>query len=132
MTESVTDRPTKSHEQLFLLAKGQWKSRVVQLADLPSERVHLGEYIRSKSPNVWASEFAVGIATAILDEAQRQDERGWWALDAEIGQQRATDDDGVAIARLPGIQRAAALASRLLQPEGSAKEFLGELYRLGI
>lgn len=132
MPESVTDRPTKAHEYLFLFAKGKWVSRVVQVADLAGERVHLRNDGRKKDANVWADEFAVRLASAILDRTEADEKLGLSALDPQVRHERDADIDRATVADLPARQRAAALASRLLGPEGTAKEFLGELQRLGI
>ena len=132
MPESVTDRPTKAHEQIFLLAKGQWKARVVALSDLHSEGVHVGNHVGAKDANVWAHEFGVRLATAILDGAQLKQDLGLPPLDAEVWQKRPGDVGGVLVADLPVEHRAAVYAARLLSANAPAKEFMCELDRLGV
>ncbi len=132
MPESVTDRPTKSHEYMFLLAKGQWKSRVVEVSNLPGEVLHLGGDFRASSPNVWANEFCVGLATAIFDCAQSEHDFSLRLLDSEVRQKRVDDGDGPAVSGLPVMHRAAVWASRFLGSHVPAKEFLHELNRMGV
>ena len=132
MPESVTDRPTTSHEFVYLLAKGQWVSRVVALADLHGKRVHLGQDIGPKDADVWAHEFGVRLASAILDRAQFQEDFGLPSLDAEIWQKLPGDSGGFVVAGLPVMHRASVYASRLLSANATAKEFLCEFDRLEV
>ena len=132
MPESVTDRCTKAHEYIFLFAKGQWKSRVVALSDLHSERVHLGQNFRFESPDAGAVTIGIGLASAILNCPEFQQEFGLMTLDPKIWKQRLGDSTGDDISSLPVHCRTAVLATGLLNSDRSPKEFLSELYRLGV
>jgi DNA modification methylase len=132
MPESVTDRPTKAHEYVFLLAKGQWNARVVKLANLDSESVHLLQNGRFQPPDAWATKISILLATAILDCAEGQDDFGLPTLDPKVWQESIDRFGGLPIADLPVEHRPAMYATRFLTADISAKEFLGELQRLGI
>lgn len=134
MPESVTDRPTKAHEYVFLLAKGQWKARVVQPANGDGEGLHLDADLWPTSAPVRApdADFCIRLASAILDSPEVQQKLSLAALDAEVRQQSATDRDRPLISAVPVEHRAAVLAARVLGANASPKEFLHELKRLGI
>lgn len=132
MPESVTDRPTTSHEYVFLLAKGQWKARVVSLTNLDGNRVHLGDDLRPENANTWANEFAVRFATSILDSSELQNQLGLSPLDPEVRQKLADSGDSLGVAGLPVEHRAAVYAARLLTANATPKEFLCQLDGLGI
>ena len=70
MPESVTDRPTKSHEQVFLLTKGQWSTRIIETSNLGDECCHFFNNGWLESSNSWASTVGIKLATTILDFAQ--------------------------------------------------------------
>ena len=133
MPESVTDRPTKSHEYLFLLAKGQGKSRVVEFSRLPSEVVHFSKDLGTQAgvPGI-VPRLCVDLATAIFDRAQHQEEFGLPPFYAEVWKKRPDGSDGDFVRGLPVEHRAAVWAARLLDADATTKEFLSELYRLGV
>jgi DNA modification methylase len=131
MPESVTDRCTKAHEYLFLLAKGQWSRRAVKLADLSGERLHLGSNLSGSDPDTWAAKFSIGLATAILDRAKAEQNLSGTPLQAEIGEQAKRGTGGSGVECLPAIQRMATYAARLLDAQASPKEFLGEIDCVG-
>lgn len=128
--ESVTDRPTKSHEYLFLFAKGQWKTRVVQLADLNGECVHFLDHLGPRPPDSWGSALCVGLASAILDLAKGQEDDSLRFFDSEIWEQRADGGNGLLVGDLPVEHCAAIWAARLLQSTATTKEFMCEINRL--
>jgi len=132
MPESVTDRPTKAHEYVFLLAKGQWSTRVVQFANLPDEFCHLRNHRRLEASDSWLRALSVRLASAIFDAAQIEHDFGLPPLEAEVWQHGASNGDGVAIGGRPEMHRATMLAARFLKAQASAKEFLGELHRLWV
>lgn len=132
MPESVTDRPTKAHSTVFLLAKGQWKARVVALSDLHGEFVHVGNHVGSKNPHLWAHEFGVRLATAILDGTEGEQKLALASLYPKVWQEIASGGDSETVRDLPVEHRAAVYASALLSTHISAKEFLCELDRLGV
>lgn len=132
MPESVTDRCTKAHEYIFLLAKGQWRSRIVELSNLNGERVHLSQNIGLESPDSGAIAISVGIASAILNCPKLQQQFGLATFDPKIWQERLSNLAGDDICRMPIKHRATVLASRFLNSDCSAKELLAEINRLGI
>jgi len=131
MPESVTDRPTKSHEYVLMLAKGQWSARAVQFADLPSDLGHLRSHSGGANPHMRATGFCVRLATALFDLAQRESEFSLPPLDAQIWQELPEGGDGDFVRSLPAVQRPAALAARYLTMRSSAQSFMQELNRLG-
>jgi DNA modification methylase len=132
MPESVTDRPTKSHEYLFLLAKGQWKSAVIELTDSDGKRRHLGQDGRFQGQHLWANEVAVRLATAVLDSPQLQQDLGLPPLHPQVGQEGAHGFYGDLVRRLPVEHRAAVGAARLLAADSTPEQFLRELHGLGV
>lgn len=132
MPESVTDRCTKAHEYIFLLAKGQWKSCVVALSDLHGERVHLGQNFGLESPDSGAVAISIGLASAILNCPEFQQEFGLVTFDPQIWKQRLSDSTCNGIGSLPIHCRAAVIAAGLLNSDRSPKEFLSELNSLGV
>jgi DNA modification methylase len=132
MPESVTDRPTKSHEQVFLLAKGQWKSRVVELSDAGGKLSHLRDDFGPDGAYAWASVLGVRLASAILDSAKGEQDVSLPSLDAEIGVDGADTRDSEPVLSLPVEHRATELATRLLSADCSTEQFFSELYGLGI
>lgn len=131
MPESVTDRPTKAHEYIFLFAKGQYRRRSVELADLRNDRLHLRENGRTQSPDAWAGDIGRRLASAILDCTKIKEQFGGAALEAQIGQQGSGALGGDAIASLPPVHRMLLYASRLARADVSPKEFLRELHSIG-
>lgn len=132
MPESVTDRPTKAHEYLFLLAKGQWKTSVVQLSDLSGERFHFGCYIGSTQPSFRSpiTKFCVSLATTFFESAQRQNN---FSLPPFYSEKWKQILDGVrrgTVVGLPGQQILAACSACFLSAEATAKEFIEQFYRL--
>ena len=132
MPESVRDRPTDSWEHIWLLAKGQRSSRIIQAANFPDERVHFGKDFGLASSYSWGRDFCVGIATSIFDHAQRQEDFGLPPFYAEIWKQHFNGVDSLAIQNGPAIKRAATLAARLLTDDLSTKDFLCELHGLWV
>lgn len=134
MPESVTDRPTKAHEYVFLFAKGQWVSRVVQFSDLCGERVHFGRYLGATKPPARHSgtKFCVALATAIFDGAQQQQQFTLPPFYAEEWKQGAGGEDSNFVRGLPIHHRATASAARLLCSDSTAEKFLRELNGMGI
>jgi DNA modification methylase len=143
MPESVTDRPTKAHEMLFLLAKspryffdadavreGVGEPRVVESTNGHRQPLVFGQHLGLE--NAGASNAAVGVrlAATILHLAQRQDDLGLLPLDAEVRQQIPQDRSGATVVDVPVVRRAAAEAARFADGDVSAKEFLGEMHRL--
>jgi len=132
MPESVTDRPTKAHEYVFLLAKGQWVSRVVPFANLPRERVHLGKYFGLQRPDFGANEVCVLFATALFDRAQHQQGFGLPPFYAQEWKQGADGYDSDLVRSLPPDYIAAVGAARFLDGDTTAEQFLCEMDRLRI
>lgn len=144
MPESVLDRPTRSHEFVFLFAKGQWKTRVIEFANLDSQRVHFIENLgacmpipsRSGPPSRihddGITEVGIRLASAILYGAQRQKNLRLPTLDSEIWHQGLASVGGFDVSDLPIEHRAALLSAWLLTGNATAKEFFCELSRLGV
>lgn len=131
MPESVTDRPTKSHEYVFLLAKGQWSERSIPFANLEPERVHLGRYLGAQNPAVSAgAKFGVEFATALFNRAQEQHDFRLPPFYAEEWKQLPQGNDSDFVAHLPPEHRLAAHAARFLDGDTSTPQFLGEIDRL--
>lgn len=130
MPESVTDRPTKSHEYLFLLAKGQRTTRVVEGPYLRDKFVHFSDHGRLDSADFRGRQICIGLASAILDSAESDDNLGLSALDPQVRHQRGDGYDGVPVGDSPQMHGPAVLASRFLRSETSAEEFMGEVHRL--
>jgi hypothetical protein len=132
MPESARDRPTDAYRVVLMLVKGQWKSRVVKLANLDGERFQLGLYLRrpiATSPTV---ALCVGLVAPILDAAGLGNDLSLSALYAKVGQDGEHDPASHAIVGLPPIQRAAAIAARFLQSEITTKELLCQLNSMGL
>lgn len=144
MPESTTDRPTTAVEYVFLFSKGQWKSRVIKIADLPCERFHCLQHLglgvsepshaRTPSGTDHSAlvELCVRLASAVLQGSQLYQEKGLLAFYAEIRKERADGGNGDSVGSLPVPHRAASLAARFLCADASAKEFLCEMYGLGV
>jgi DNA modification methylase len=132
MPESVRDRCTKSHEYLFLLAKGKWKSRIVKFSDLSGERVHLGENLWSYPTNMGAGRLCVILATAIFDFAQRQNNFSLPPFYSQEWNQRPDGSYSDFIRGLPPNHVAAIYCARFLNGDTSAEQFLSEMNRLNI
>lgn len=129
--ESVTDRPTKSHEYVFMFAKGQWKTSVVKFSDLGSQRGHLKQDIRSQAPSMWAGEVCVDLASAIFNAAQREYHFSLPMLYSEVWKKCANGSDSDFAMRLPAKHRPALWAARFLDADATAEQFLEQLDRMG-
>jgi DNA modification methylase len=160
MPESVRDRCTKAHEQIFLLSKSP---RYYFDADAISERVaEAGVVERTNGANkvaAFGNDFglevappigarstptggagdarlifktSVRLASAILDVAQPQDNFSLLSLDAQIGKQRAEEIAGSLVSDHPIIRWAAPQAARFADGDIPAEQFLHELHRLWI
>jgi DNA modification methylase len=133
MPESVTDRPTRAHEYVFLLAKGQRSSRTVKLANLSDQPAHLSQSLIRQNAHLGADELCIRLASALTDCPQLQEYIRLPLLDAEVGANSADNSDSDTIVSLPSEHRALAnAASRLLSSNLSAKEFLQKLQRFGL
>lgn len=130
MPESVTDRPTKAHEYLFLLAKGQRKSRVIQFSDLAGQYFHLGKYVGPNLPDMGPLDVCVALSRTIFDSAQREQEFGLPPFYAQEWKKSADGSDSDFVRCLPRQHGPTIWAARFLQAEASAEEFLRELHRL--
>jgi hypothetical protein len=144
MPESVTDRPTKAHEMVFLLTKSAryyfdaeairerfTVAGVVQGADLAGESRVLGDDLRFEVSTPLA-EIGVRLAATIRDGAKAQEDLGLRSLDAQVGQEGRDDVAGDLVARVPVERRATAQAARFADGDVPAKEFLREVYGLWI
>lgn len=132
MPESVEDRPTRSHEFIFMLAKGQWKSTVIQLSDSDGQNGAFFQGLSREAGSPGHLDFGVRLASTILQFAETQNEQSLPSLDAEVGQESTDGNDGDLVARLPVVHRATELASLLVHSKISAEQFLGQLNGLGI
>lgn len=144
MPESVRDRPVQGHEYVFLFAKGQRGSRIIKFADLEDERVHFLQDLRACAPipsfdgaparvhKDGIKEICIRLASAILYESQIQDQLCLPGFDAQIWQEALCDKSGFCIGDLPVEHRPAFWAARFLTAQGTTKEFLCELARLGV
>jgi DNA modification methylase len=157
MPESVRDRPTKSHEMIFLLTKspryfwdaeavreGVGESAIVVASDLQDERLILGQDFGSEEAAAQRAHVPVSplhhdrhilqvgirLASAILDRSQGKDEFGLSALDAEVWQERGGNGTSAGSVGVPVMRRATAQATRFADGDISPKEFLREIDRL--
>lgn len=143
MPESVTDRPTKAHEMLFLLSKspryyynadaireGVSEASVVAGANGKGESLVLGQDLGLEYAGAAFSAVCVRLAATVLDLAQRQNQLGLFALDAEVRQQGTDGGASLAVVHVPVVRRAAAEAARFADGDISAKQFLSEMDRL--
>lgn len=143
MPESVTDRPTKAHEYLFLLTKSDRYSydaaaiservseaSVVAGADGQRERLVFVQHFGTQDAG--ASDTAVGVrlASAVFDIAERQNDLGLLALDPEIRQQRPDRSTRLPVVHVPVVRDAATQAARFTDGDISAKEFLEQMHGL--
>jgi DNA modification methylase len=157
MPESVTDRPTRSHEYLFLLSKSPRyfydsaaiREGVVAAVERPNrqdERVVLGHNGRLQEalseglrmPVATPADahrlflLCVRIATAILDLSGREQEVGLTTLDPQVRQQNGHGAGGVALTDGPVPPAATRLAVRFVEADLAPKHFLRELNGLGL
>ena len=129
MPESVRDRPTTAHEHIFLLAKGQWVTRVVQFSDLASERVHLGKHVGPDTPYMGTSRLCMRLASAIFDCAQGKQDFGLPAFYAEEWKKLPNGGDSDFVRGLPADHIPAVWSARFLDADATTKEFLTEMNR---
>lgn len=132
MPESVTDRPTRAHECIFLLAKGQWKTRVIKFSDLAGQRVHFGNDFRFECSNLITSQICIPLATAILNLSEGEKGCCLPPFYSEVWQKSDTNRDSDFVRGLPIQHRPAISAARFLSSYTTAEEFLCEINRLGI
>lgn len=132
MPESVTDRPTKSHEHVFLFAKGQSKARVVHISNLPSEFFHLGQHLWFEPEDSGSIKIAISLATAIFNCAQRENDFGLPPFHSEEWEQCDDNIDSAQVSNMPIEHISAACAARFLSARCSSKEFLRQMHRLWI
>ena len=130
MPESVRDRPTKAHEYVFLFAKGQWKTRVIEFSDIPNEFIHFIKDGDLQPSSAWSNEFCIAFASAIFDCAKLQKDISLPRLDSEVWQQSDDGRDSDFVRSLPIGHRATILAARFLRSDSTTKDFLREMYSL--
>jgi len=129
MPESVTDRCTKAHEYIFLFAKGQRMSRVVQVSDLAGEVVHFGKHVGTQEPTMRepVSKFCVRLAATIFDGAQRQNNFGLPPFHAKEWTNLLDGVNGELVSNHPTVSRLASLSAGLLNANVSTKVFLQQM-----
>src|SRR5215813_822442 len=127
MPESVEDRPTKAHEYLLLLTKGQTSQRSIKFTDLEPQCVHFGKNFGFEPSHLGASNLCVQLATAIFESAQRQHNFGLPPFYSEEWKETFDRSSRVAVGDLPAVKIAAAHAARFLNASTTTKEFLCEL-----
>ncbi|KKN13443.1 hypothetical protein LCGC14_1006370 [marine sediment metagenome] len=134
MPESVTDRPTRSHEYILMLVKGQWKTRIVKFADLGCERVHLGKNLSCQESSTGnpVTKFCISLASTLFDAAQRQGKFGLPPFYAEEWKQMAKSGNGSFVADGPKVHPATAGAARFLCADITSKEFLCQLQSVSV
>jgi len=131
MPESVKDRPTTSHEYIFLFSKGQWKSRIVKFSDLQGQRFHFGQNIGLDGLSVGLpARLPIDIAAAIFNRAQRDKQFSLPPFYSEVWHQSDDGTDSDFVASLPMKHRAAVCAAKFLNAHTTAEQFLGEIDRL--
>ena len=133
MPESVRDRPTRSHEMLFLLAKGQRSRRTIKLANLPDEFLHFNENGILQDAHAGPLQLCVGLAAAVTDSPQFQEHLGLFSFNPQIRQQGLRNIDRKLVVGLPPEHRPLAdAATEFLSGAVSTKQFLQKLYGLGL
>lgn len=160
MPESVRDRCTKSHEQVFMFSKspkyfydadsireGVAESGVVQETDFNNQGLVFRQDTFLKipasessipTPLVFAEspgdflKVSVGIASTILNVTQSQDDFGLLSLYPQIGHEFRNELTRLFVANAPIIRRASTQATRFANGDISPKHFLCEMYRLWI
>lgn len=130
MPESVRDRPTKAHEQVFLFVKGQWKSRVVAFSNLASEFVHFCNDGRFQPSNTWPAKVCIRLASSILNLSERKQALSLPPFYSEVWKHGARGGDSDFVRSLPIEYWPAVWASRLFASHCSTEEFLEQLNRL--
>lgn len=130
MPESVTDRPTKSHEYVFLFAKGVSSSVRIDFTQLPDERVHFGKNLGFQFGDTGASAYCVALASAIFDGAQRKHQFSLPPFYSEEWIQSPYDIASFDVFSLPMEHRAASIAARFLVSHITTKGFAEELNSL--
>lgn len=157
MPESVTDRPTRAHEYVFLLSKsrqyffdanavreGIGETGVIQRPDLDNERALLGKNGRLHvAPMERAGvavfpahfdgsdlAFGVRLASAILDRPAHQEQFGLTLFDTQVRQESPCNGSSPWTVSNPIVRRATAQAARFADGDISAKDFLREIDRL--
>lgn len=136
MPESVTDRPTKSHEYLFLFAKGQWVSRIVKFANVCNERFHLGQHISAEKTTIGEpfTKFCIALSSALFDASQSQYNFSLPPFYSEIWEQGSQGFNGQNVCDHPGIWTLASISARFLSANTTTKEFIEQLnsFRLNL
>lgn len=132
MPESVTDRCTKAHEQVFLFAKGQRVTRVVQCSDLNDERFHFGQNILAKktASRHPVTKFCVALASAIFDNSQEKHNFSLPPFYSEVWEKRANSDDGGLVPCHPAESRLTGIAALFLSAKTTAEQFTHQLNSL--
>lgn len=129
MPESVTDRCTKSHEYIFLLAKGQSRTRTILFSDVTPERVHFGRNFGQQCSDVRTTALSISLATALFDAAQGQENFTLPPFYSEEWEKRLRNPDSNTVPALPPIHWMSAQATRFLNGQATSKEFLHEIQR---
>ena len=132
MPESVDDRPTKSHEYIFVLAKGKRKTRIVKFADLVNQRFDFGQHLGLHDAAFKPVSICIALATAIFDRAQREKDFGLPPFYAQEWKHGQSGESSAFVADLPMEYRATPLAARFLAADISAEEFLQQLKSLRV
>lgn len=131
MPDPTRDRPTSATEKIYLFAKSTTRERTIAFVDVDAKLFHFGKYGWPQSPDMWLCDLCVGLATALFDRVQFQNDFSLPPFYAEEWKHLPDRDSGGAIANLPAVYFAAAYASsRFLNADMTTKEFLGEIYGL--
>jgi DNA modification methylase len=144
MPESVTDRPTKAHEMIFLLTKsaryfydadaireGVSETGIVAGADGDGQGSVFSDNLGLESASPLSLlQICVRLSATIFDIAERQNNVGLLPLDTEIGQQGTDGCTRLTVVHIPIMRRASAQATRFADGDISAKEFLKEIHSL--
>jgi hypothetical protein len=159
MPESVTDRPTKSHEYIFLLSKSPryffdqeavrervGETAIVETPNLSHQALVLGQDLWTQEAATERSGLSVSteddhrslfqrgidLASAILERTQSQQQLSLTTFDTQVGQECASNGASARTIGNPVMRRATAQATRLTDGDISAKEFLREMDSLCI
>jgi hypothetical protein len=130
MPESVTDRPTKAHEYIFLLAKGQSRSTTISFFDLNPEFVHLDTDLLSQNSYVGCTYLCVKLASSIFQLAQEKSNLSLPPFYSEKWKQRFECRNSDLISSLPTEDRLTCNAAWFLNGNTSTKEFLCQIHSL--
>lgn len=132
MPESARDRPTDTHEYIFMFSKGKRITRIVKFSDFNGEILHFSKNLGAQHSYMGTSQICIELATSIFNTSQSKYQFSLPPFYSEIWQQGLDGENSLFIGCTPEEHRATIIAARLLAAHISTKEFLCELNRIGV